>query len=33
MHKSFFQTLKDDDVYQNKMFSFKTTAVKKPASA
>ena len=31
MHKSFFQ--KGDHVYQNKIFSFKTTAIKKPASA
>ena len=30
MHKSFFQ--KGDHVYQNKIFSFKTTAIKKPAS-
>lgn len=33
MNKSFFQKLKGDDIYQNKIFSFKTTAIKKPASA
>ena len=32
MNKSFFRKLKGDDVYQNKIFSFKTTAIKKPAS-
>lgn len=33
MHKSLFQKLKGDDVYQNKILSFKTTAIKNPASA